>query len=260
MADDDTCPMIDDVLYVKEQQCLLTRLLCVLPDSGLWEEQREPELQQPPYTLGQPSIIGAGVTGDHNRIMASNKNTGQLYYLSHFCCLAPKLCLTLLKSHGLQLTRLLCLWDFPGKNTGVVCHFLLQGILLTQGLYPGLLHCRQILYQLSYQGSKGSLNPSFKSSFKHSSRVIFLDYGQDNNIVLKKFQFPCMMFSNYKYEFLTKAYYNLTSLLLSNLFLSILSSLYVLATVAFFRFLIFVCSFPTSMPWQLAFCLKKTLC
>ena len=44
MADDDTCPIIDDVLYVKEQQCLLTRLLCVLPDSGLWEEQREPEL------------------------------------------------------------------------------------------------------------------------------------------------------------------------------------------------------------------------
>ena len=40
------------------------------------------------------------------------------------------------------------------------------------------------------------------------------------------------MFSSYKYEFLTKAYYNLTSLLLSNLFLSTLSSLYVLATVA----------------------------
>ena len=28
--------------------------------------------------------------------------------------------------HGLQPTRLLCLWDFPGKNTGVGCHFLLQ--------------------------------------------------------------------------------------------------------------------------------------
>ena len=32
-------------------------------------------------------------------------------------------------------------------------HFLLQGIFLTQGLNPGLLHCRQILYQLSYEGS-----------------------------------------------------------------------------------------------------------
>ena len=28
--------------------------------------------------------------------------------------------------HGLQPTRLLCPWDFPGKNTGVGCHFLLQ--------------------------------------------------------------------------------------------------------------------------------------
>ena len=31
-------------------------------------------------------------------------------------------------------------WDFPGKSTGVGCHFLLQGIFLTQGLNPDLLH------------------------------------------------------------------------------------------------------------------------
>ena len=41
----------------------------------------------------------------------------------------------------------------PGKNTGVGCHALLQGIFPTQGLNPGLPNCRQILYQLSYQGS-----------------------------------------------------------------------------------------------------------
>ena len=35
---------------------------------------------------------------------------------------------------------LLCLWDSPGKNTGESCHFLLQGIFLTQGANPGLLH------------------------------------------------------------------------------------------------------------------------
>ena len=58
-----------------------------------------------------------------------------------------------LQSHGLQPTRLLCPWDFSGKDTGVVCHFLLQGIFPTKGLNPGLLHCRQILYQLSSQGS-----------------------------------------------------------------------------------------------------------
>ena len=50
-------------------------------------------------------------------------------------------------------TRLLCPWDSPGKNTGVGSHFLLQGIFPTQELNPGLLHSRQILYQLSYEGS-----------------------------------------------------------------------------------------------------------
>ena len=44
----------------------------------------------------------------------------------------------------------------PGKNTGVSCHFLLQGIFPTQGSNPGLLHCRQILYRLSHQGSPPS--------------------------------------------------------------------------------------------------------
>ena len=50
-------------------------------------------------------------------------------------------------------TRLPRPWDSPGKNTRMGCLALLQGILLTQGLNPGLLHCRQILYHLSRQGS-----------------------------------------------------------------------------------------------------------
>ena len=55
--------------------------------------------------------------------------------------------------HGLQPTRLLCPWDSPGKNTGVGCHSLLQGIFPTQRSNLGLLHCRQILYPLNHQGS-----------------------------------------------------------------------------------------------------------
>ena len=47
--------------------------------------------------------------------------------------------------------------DSPGKNTGVGCHAVLQGIFPTQGSSPGLPHCRQILYHLSHQGT-------FKSS------------------------------------------------------------------------------------------------
>ena len=45
------------------------------------------------------------------------------------CCSVTKSCPTLCDPHGLQYTRLLCLWDFPGKNTGVGCHFLLPGDL-----------------------------------------------------------------------------------------------------------------------------------
>ena len=55
--------------------------------------------------------------------------------------------------HGLSPTRLLHPWDFPGKSTGVGCHFLLQEIFPTQGLNPALPHCRQMLYHLSHQGS-----------------------------------------------------------------------------------------------------------
>ena len=53
----------------------------------------------------------------------------------------------------LQPTRLLRPWDFPGKSTVVGCHFLLQGMFLTQGLNPGLPHCRQMLQPLSHRGS-----------------------------------------------------------------------------------------------------------
>ena len=65
---------------------------------------------------------------------------------SYFCmpelwlCSVAQSCLTLLWLHGLQPTRLLCPWDFPGKNTGMGCHFLLQGVFLIQGLNLCLLH------------------------------------------------------------------------------------------------------------------------
>ena len=65
--------------------------------------------------------------------------------------LVAQLYLTL--CNGLQPARLLCPWNFPGKNTGVVSHSLLQGIFPTHGSNPGLLHCRQILYCPSHQES-----------------------------------------------------------------------------------------------------------
>ena len=68
-------------------------------------------------------------------------------------CVSPTLSHVSLRPHGLGPARLSCPWNSPSKNTGVGCHFLLQGIFLTQGSNPGLLLCRQILYRFSHQGS-----------------------------------------------------------------------------------------------------------
>ena len=56
------------------------------------------------------------------------------FALSHFSYVQ------LFVTHGQSLTRLLCPWDSPGKDTGVGCHSLLQGIFPTQGSKLHLLH------------------------------------------------------------------------------------------------------------------------
>ena len=48
------------------------------------------------------------------------------------CCLVTKLCPTLFVIPWTVAHQALCPWDFPGENTGVGCHFLLQGIFLTR--------------------------------------------------------------------------------------------------------------------------------
>ena len=79
-----------------------------------------------------------------------------------------------LQPQGLQHARLLCPWDFSGKNIGVGCHFLLQGIFLTQGQNSdllSLLHCGQVLYHLSHKAkplapvTTTNLNLCFPSEF-----------------------------------------------------------------------------------------------
>ena len=72
--------------------------------------------------------------------------------LSYTDVLVTQQCLTL-QSHELQPARLHCPWNSPDKNTGVGCHFLLQGIFATHEPNLGLLHFKQILYGLSHLGS-----------------------------------------------------------------------------------------------------------
>ena len=69
-------------------------------------------------------------------------------------CLVAQLCPTLCDPIYYNLPSSSVHGYFPGKNTGVSCHVLFQGIFPTQGLNPGLLHCRWILYPLSHQGNQ----------------------------------------------------------------------------------------------------------
>ena len=72
------------------------------------------------------------------------------------CLLSRSVLSDFLQPHELQPTRLLSPWDFPGKNTGVSCHFLLQGIFPTQGSNPRLLHlqhCQEDSLSLCHLGS-----------------------------------------------------------------------------------------------------------
>ena len=117
------------------------------------------------YTSGhhtsQQSPEGRGKEGE---LRGNTRYPGSLYrYIwSCCCCLVAKSCLTLLQPHGLQPTSLLRPWDFPGRNTGVGFHSLLQGIFPTQGSNLGLLHWQVDSLLLSHQGSPNAKVPIFQ--------------------------------------------------------------------------------------------------
>ena len=73
--------------------------------------------------------------------------------LPEVCVKVAQLCLTLCDPMKCSLPGASVLGDSPGKNTGVGSLSLLQRIFPTEGLNPGLLHYRLILYQLSHKGS-----------------------------------------------------------------------------------------------------------
>ena len=71
------------------------------------------------------------------------------------CCLVTMSCPTLFAT-PCPLPKVPRPWDFPDTNTGGGCHFLLQGIFLTRGGNPRLLHLQVNSLPLSHQGSPNS--------------------------------------------------------------------------------------------------------
>ena len=98
-------------------------------------------------------------------LQTSWRRVGWVYFIlpvrrtsrSSLLWLVTQSCLTLCHPMDCSLSGSSVHGDSPGKNTGVGCHALLQGIFPTHGSNPGLPYCRQILYGLNHQGSPASL-------------------------------------------------------------------------------------------------------
>ena len=97
-----------------------------------------------------------------------------------------------LRPHGPQPTRLLCPWNFPGKNTGLGCHFFLQGIFLTLGSNLHLLcllHWQAHSLPLAPSGSLLAGN-SKNQSFQRKKYIYWIktQNGENSNLlpIIKK--------------------------------------------------------------------------
>ena len=119
-----------------------------------WRKEWQPTpVFLPGEFYGQRSLVGYSSRG-HKKVRhdwATNiltftdttPPTLHLYSVTLGVCLSCVLSCSVvsvsLQPHGLQPARLLCLWDPPGKNTGVGCYALLQPVFPTQGSNPRLL-------------------------------------------------------------------------------------------------------------------------
>ena len=128
-------------------------LWCFLP-SAFWKSMRRINIRSSYVWQNSPSeaICFHGAFFFFNfywKFLLYRKWISYIIYTHKCCCcrLVSSVVSNSVQPYGLQPARLLCPWDSLGKSTGVGCHSpLLQVIFPTQGLNPGVLHSRQILY------------------------------------------------------------------------------------------------------------------
>ena len=101
-------------------------------------------------------------------------NPGSSIFLLGLCVLVAQSCWTLCDPKDWSLPGSSAHGDSPGKNPGVGCHAVLQGIFLTQGSNLGLPHCRQTLYCPSHQESPPSWRPHPK--VRHSHNILMQEW------------------------------------------------------------------------------------
>ena len=137
-----------------------------IPKQTQWGHLSQSGTQPPPLTHSHTAIpspclgfqrptAGRAVLGNQCVPTAAQSRDTEAYQDLPTKAGLNMCCLTGIKApEGLPrlsyLSRLLCPWDFPGKDTQVGGPFLLQGIFLTQESNPGLPHCRPILYRFSH--------------------------------------------------------------------------------------------------------------
>ena len=111
------------------------------PRQKYWNELLSPpDLPDPGIKPVSPALAGRLFTTEPHQESPKGMDSGGALVAKSYLTIATP-----------QPARFLCQWDFPGKNTGVGYHFLLEGIFPTWGLNPGLPHCRQTLYPLGHQ-------------------------------------------------------------------------------------------------------------
>ena len=114
-------------------------------------------------------------------------------------------------------------WNSPGQNTGEGSCSLLQAIFPTQGLNTCLSHCRQILYQLSQQGSPRIPEwlaypfSSVSSQGRNPNGVFYISGGFFTNQAIREAQYFIVVQRNAKY-FCILTFYNVTLIISSNKF------------------------------------------
>ena len=94
-------------------------------------------------------------------------------------------------SDSLQPTSLLCPWNSTGKNTGMSCHFLLQGIFPTQGLMWPNPHCRQMLLPSELLENPMVLSKHSESRQRLLKFFILSEKARHNHIVFKGTYLKC---------------------------------------------------------------------